>query len=78
MVPGFAGDRPTGVYFGAMASAGGVAVLIGNITLGPMLDRAVTPQPEAALPWIVLAILPLLSALAMIVLTQKVRQRAMA
>lgn len=78
MVPGFAGNRPTGIYFGAMASAGGIAVLIGNVALGPMLDRAVTPQPEAALPWIVLAILPLLSALAMMVLTQKLRQRAMA
>lgn len=26
MVPGFAGDRPTGVYYGAIASAGGLAV----------------------------------------------------
>jgi len=76
MVPDFAGDRPTGVYYGAMSSAGGLAVLIGNIALGPLLDEAVVPQPEASLPWIVLAILPLLSALAMMVLTQILRRRA--
>lgn len=75
MVPGFAGGRPTGVYFGALASAGGLSVLVGNVAIGPLLDKAVTPQPEAATPWLVLAAVPLLSALAMMVITRKLRQR---
>ncbi|WP_449394356.1 MFS transporter [Devosia riboflavina] len=75
MVPGFAGGRPTGVYFGALASAGGLSVLLGNIAIGPLLDKAVTPSPEAATPWIVLAAVPLVSALAMMVITGKLRER---
>lgn len=77
LVPNFAGGRPTGAYYGAVASAGGLAVLIGNMALGPLLDAAIVPQPAASLPWLLLAVLPLLSALAMIVLTRILRRRSL-
>lgn len=75
MVPRFAGSRPTGVYFGALASAGGLSVLVGNVAIGPLLDKALTPSSEAAAPWLVLAMVPLVSALAMIVITRILRDR---
>ena len=75
MVPRFAGSRPTGVYFGALASAGGLSVLVGNVAIGPLLDKALTPSPEAATPWLVLAMVPLVSALAMMVITRILRER---
>jgi len=61
-VSGFAGDRPTGSYFGLLASVGGVAVLAGNLGIGTLLGAAATPQPAAAAPWLVLAALALTSA----------------
>ena len=75
MVPRFAGSRPTGVYFGALASAGGLSVLVGNVAIGPLLDKALKPSPEAATPWLVLAMVPLVSALAMLVITRILRER---
>ena len=61
-VSGFAGVRPTGSYFGLLSSFGGVAVLLGNVGIGALLGAAATPQPAAAAPWLVLAVLPLTSA----------------
>ncbi|WP_110669715.1 MFS transporter [Salinicola halophilus] len=68
LVPAFAGDSPLGVYYGALASAGGVAVLLGNALVGDLLDAALIPSPAAALPWWTLAILPAVSALAFVAL----------
>lgn len=62
LVPRLAGERRLGAHFGFLASAGGLAVLLGSTGVGALLDRAVTPQPQAALPWLVLAALPALSA----------------
>lgn len=59
----FAGERPTGSYFGLLATAGGIAVLLGNVGVGSLLDFASTPQPAAALPWLVLAVITLAAAL---------------
>lgn len=61
-VSGFAGDRPTGSYFGLLATLGGVAVLLGNVGIGALLGAAATPQPAAAAPWLVLTALSLTSA----------------
>ncbi|CCK09749.1 Transporter, MFS superfamily [Cronobacter sakazakii 696] len=47
---------------------GGVAVLAGNFLLGDALDNALTPGPQAAVSWLLLAVFPLCSALAMAVL----------
>ena len=66
IVPRFARGRPTGIYYGALASAGGLAVLVGNILLGPILDLALTPSAAAAIPWLALAAVPAMGGLAMI------------
>ncbi|WP_448616619.1 hypothetical protein [Modestobacter sp. URMC 112] len=60
-------DRRLGAHFGFLASAGGLAVLVGGTGVGALLDRAAPrraaqPGPGAALPWPVLAVLPALSA----------------
>ncbi|MBN3078979.1 MFS transporter, partial [Pectobacterium brasiliense] len=35
---------------------------------GSQLDRALTPSPQAAIPWVLLAAVPLCSSLAMMVI----------
>ena len=54
-VPSFSGHQQTGSYFGLLATTGGIAVLLGNFVIGTLLDGAATPQPSAALPWLLLA-----------------------
>ncbi len=68
LVPRFAAGRNLGAHYGALASMGGVAVLTGNFLLGDALDNALTPGPQAAVSWLLLAVFPLCSALAMAVL----------
>ncbi|MBB4931566.1 MFS family permease [Lipingzhangella halophila] len=58
LVARLAGERRLGSYFGFLSSTGGLAVLAGSAGVGAMLDRAYTPTPDAALPWVVMAILP--------------------
>lgn len=58
LVARLAGERRLGSHFGFLSSVGGVAVLAGSTGVGALLDRARTPTPDAALPWIVLAMLP--------------------
>ena len=44
LVPAFARTRPTGSYFGLLATCGGVAVLVGNLVAGALLTSdATTP-----------------------------------
>ena len=40
LVPGYAGQGALPAYYGALASAGGCAVLLGNVLLGRMFDLA--------------------------------------
>lgn len=62
-VPAFAGERPTGAFFGLLSTMGGIAVLLGNLAVGRLLD-VVGVHPEAGvLPWLFLAALPVTSAL---------------
>ncbi|RNL87028.1 MFS transporter [Halostreptopolyspora alba] len=63
MVARLAGEQRLGSYFGFLSSAGGFAVLAGSTGVGALLDRARTPTPDAALPWIVLAMLPAVGGL---------------
>lgn len=62
IVPRFAGRSPTGSYFGLLATLGGIAVLVGGLTVGSLLDAAVGGSAPVALPWLVLATLPVVSA----------------
>ncbi|MFT4232155.1 MAG: MFS transporter [Leucobacter sp.] len=62
-VSSFSGTRQTGSYFGLLATTGGIAVLLGNLGIGALLDAAAAPRPSAVLPWLVLAALSTSSAL---------------
>lgn len=50
LVPRFAGTRPTGSYFGLLATLGGVAVLAGNLIAGALTTVAPATGADAA-PW---------------------------
>ena len=64
LVLDFASGRPTGAYFGLLASCGGIAVLLGNAVLAPLYEHAATPSPTAAAPWLFTALLAATSAAA--------------
>ncbi len=66
IVPRLAAGQPTGVYYGALASTGGLSVLIGNVALGPLLDRSLATGPQAPMAWIAMAVVPGICALAII------------
>ncbi|MGK9175393.1 MFS transporter [Yokenella regensburgei] len=73
LVPSFATPSTLGAHYGALATAGGIAVLAGNLLLGDMLDNALTPSTKAMLPWLQLALFPLLSAIAMCFICRPLR-----
>ncbi|MGY5958009.1 MFS transporter [Kosakonia sp. BK9b] len=75
LVPYFANNQNLGAHYGALSSMGGVTVLAGNFLLGGQLDNALTPSPQASIAWLWLALLPLLSALAMVVICRPLRHR---
>ncbi|MFI2563502.1 MFS transporter [Paenarthrobacter sp. NPDC018779] len=58
----FSAGRPTGAYYGLLASAGGLAVVIGNTALAPLYEEATEPSSMAAAPWLLLALLGVTSA----------------
>lgn len=76
IVPRFANGRPIGIYYGALASVGGLAVLLGNIALGPILDLSLVTSPSAAIPWLALASVPALGGLAMIPIMRRLVARS--
>lgn len=47
LIPQFAAPSMLGAHYGALATAGGIAVLAGNFLLGSQLDRALTPSADA-------------------------------
>ena len=63
IVPSFAGGRPTGSYFGLLASAGGASVLVGNLAIGALLELGASRSELSLLPWLLLAVLPAVSAI---------------
>lgn len=75
LVPQFAGERPTGVYFGALASAGGLAVLVGNLALAPVLELGLVSGHPASIPWLALATVPAVGALAIVPIIRLARHR---
>ncbi|MFE4109343.1 MFS transporter [Kosakonia sp. YIM B13611] len=74
LVPWFADNQNLGAHYGALASMGGVTVLVGNFLLGGQLDNALTPSEAASVAWLWLALIPLLSALAMIFICRPMAQ----
>lgn len=71
----FAGDRPSGAYYGLLATAGGIAVLLGSFVVGPFLDLARQPAAGAGTAWWLMALFPALSAAVMAVLFRAGRAR---
>lgn len=63
IVARLAHERQLGAHMGAMASAGGIAVLLTGGPIGSLLEAAREPGPAAVVPWVVLAVLPFGSAL---------------
>ena len=68
LIPRFAEESTLGAHYGALATAGGVAVLAGNFAFGGLLDEALTPSTQAIYPWLLLALFPLCSAVAMVLI----------
>jgi MFS family permease len=58
----FSAGRPTGAYYGLLASAGGLAVVIGNAALAPLYELAYTPSITAFAPWLLLSLLGAITA----------------
>ncbi|WP_457962202.1 MFS transporter [Arthrobacter sp. D1-29] len=58
----FSAGRPTGAYYGLLASAGGLAVVIGNAALAPLYELAYTPSGTALAPWLLLSLLGAITA----------------
>lgn len=61
LVPRWADGGPTGSYFGALASFGGAAVLVGNLVAGRLFDAGEAVSAPV-LPWLFLAACTLTSA----------------
>lgn len=76
VVPRFAHPRMLGAYYGMLATTGGVAVLLGSLGLGALFELARTANPWAWVPWSVLTVIPLASALAMLGLPGMLRRSA--
>lgn len=64
VVARIARERRLGTYLGALASLGGLVVLLGGTVFGRLLDLAEAPGAQAAVPWFVMALPPLVSAIA--------------
>lgn len=50
-----AGEKDLGSYYGFLNTFGGIAVLIGSILIGRLLDLAELPGAVAVVPWLVMA-----------------------
>ncbi|KAI3489663.1 hypothetical protein L1887_46718 [Cichorium endivia] len=74
LIPRFAEESTLGAHYGALATAGGIAVLAGNLLFGSLLDRALVPSTQAMYPWLLLALFPLCSALALKVICRPLRR----
>ena len=74
LIPRFAGESTLGAHYGALSTAGGIAVLAGNLLFGSLLDRALVPSAQAIYPWLLLALFPLCSALALNVICRPLRR----
>ncbi len=60
----FASGRPTGAYYGLLASCGGAMTLLANIALAVPYERAAATTLAATMPWLLLAVAAGISAVA--------------
>jgi MFS family permease len=64
LVLDFACGRPTGAYYGLLASCGGAMVLIGNTAMAPLYEFADQTSTAAASPWLFTGVIAVVSAVA--------------
>lgn len=62
LVMEFAAGRPTGAYYGLLATAGGLAVVVGNAALAPLYELAYTPSSTALTPWLLMSLFATITA----------------
>jgi len=74
LIPHFAEESTLGAHYGALSTAGGIAVLAGNLLFGSLLDRALVPSAQAVYPWLLLALFPLCSAVALNIICRPLRR----
>ncbi|MBS1207257.1 MAG: mdtH 1 [Proteobacteria bacterium] len=74
LIPWFADESTLGAHYGALATAGGFAVLAGNLLFGPLLDGALVPSTRAIYPWLLLALFPLCSAVALTMICRPLKR----
>ncbi|WP_436859479.1 MDR family MFS transporter [Citrobacter tructae] len=74
LIPRFADQSTLGAHYGALATAGGFAVLAGNLLFGPLLDEALVPSTKAIYPWLLLSLFPLCSAIALPLICRPLRR----
>ncbi|WP_370973862.1 MDR family MFS transporter [Enterobacter wuhouensis] len=74
LIPQFAEESTLGAHYGALSTAGGIAVLAGNLLFGSLLDRALVPSAQAVYPWLLLALFPLCSAVALNIICRPLRR----
>lgn len=74
LIPHFAEESTLGAHYGALSTAGGIAVLVGNLLFGSLLDRALVPSAQAVYPWLLLALFPLCSAVALNIICRPLRR----
>ena len=74
LIPHFAEESTLGAHYGALSTAGGIAVLAGNLLFGSLLDRALVPSAQAVCPWLLLALFPLCSAVALNIICRPLRR----
>ncbi len=60
-----------GSYLGMLASMGGLAVLLGSTGIGLILPWAKVTQPMAAVPWLILALIPVISSAAAVIFCRR-------
>ncbi|CAB1028884.1 MFS transporter [Corynebacterium diphtheriae] len=71
LVGDLAGNNNLGSYYGFLNSFGGLAVLLGSLTVGATLDHAETTQPMAAIPWLIMVAVLAVSAVGLAQLKEK-------
>jgi hypothetical protein len=74
LIPEFATPATLGAHYGALSTAGGVAVLA-KFIVGQSTGSALTPSADAAIPWLQLAAFLFCSAIALFFICRPILAR---
>lgn len=76
VVAHLAGGAHLGTHYGLLSTAGGVGVLLGNAVIGLVLEAGDASGAPGALSWLVVAAVPVLSAVLVLGLGRRLGERA--